>query len=86
MKDGYLRNKIYIYDLSEGIVDKSFAEEHYDILFLKGKVEEFSLTTSQGIIFFDPDFKYQGKDFRYYREILLIDRQILQDIIEPDKS
>lgn len=78
-----LKNKIYFYNVTEGIIDTSVAEDFYEIIYLQGNIQEFALHYSQGIIYFDPYLKLKKTKFEYFREIILVDRSLLKEFMDP---
>lgn len=75
-----MKNKIYIFSLKQDQIDTRLAEEFYEILFVEGELEDFAFYTSQAILIFDPEGKYLGQTFPYYREVLVIRENHLETI------
>lgn len=80
-----MKNKIYFYNFSQEKLEASHAEIFYDLYFLTGEIEEFAYFTTQGILVYDPQNQMIGKTFPYYRDIILVNDDVLNIISEADK-
>lgn len=80
-----MKNRIYIFNLGKEIPDITLALDHYDVHLFEGEIESFALNLAQGIILFDPNLENAGRDFGFVREVILVSRKGILDLVDPER-